>query len=506
LLVVVLVVGLALRVAILVAGGASGAPPLAAAVRHLAGIAVAVGAYVVLRRWGVWPWLAVLAVLPAHWDGRVLAAEQSGGAGVLVLVLVSLALVAACWWSRPPPLLLVGAGALVAAAIAVLVATEPSAYALPAAGTDAAWVRALLRVAEGVELSPPLLVLGALVAAAAAAGAGRAGASSMRLVCALSLVLPLALLALDLTRGRSAAGLLPVVAWWPVAAALGTTALLRGRRSPAASLPQHDAVDDQAAEDFDRRYRRPVLAPVTVVIAAYHEEDGLPAVLAALPSSVCDLAVDVLVVDDGSSDGTAAVVEADPRARVVRCGTNRGQGAALRLGYRIAREHGARYVVTTDADGQYDVSDIASVLRPLLDGRADFVTGSRLLGHQHTQDRVRRAGVHVFAWLLSALVGRRVTDTSFGLRAMRAEVTAAVTLNQPQYQSSELLIGVLSHGFRVLEVPATMHTRTAGSSKKGRNLVYGSRYARVVLGTWWREGCPRPVAATAPAVREGGRR
>ncbi len=84
---------------------------------------------------------------------------------------------------------------------------------------------------------------------------------------------------------------------------------------------------------------------------------------------------------------------------------------------------------------------------------------------------MRRAGVHVFAWLVSALIGHRVTDTSFGLRAMRAEVTAAVTLNQPQYQSSELLLGTFSHGFPWLEVPGTMHVRAAGSTKKGSNLV-----------------------------------
>ena len=110
--------------------------------------------------------------------------------------------------------------------------------------------------------------------------------------------------------------------------------------------------------------------------------------------------------------------------------------------------------------------------------------------------------MHVFALLAGILTGRRLTDTSFGLRAMRADVTGRVTLNQPQYQSSELLLGVLSHGFRVLEVPGAMHVRTAGSSKKGRNLVYGRRYARVMTGTWWREGCPRPVTETATALRQ----
>jgi hypothetical protein len=294
------------------------------------------------------------------------------------------------------------------------------------------------------------------------------------------------------------------VAWWPLAVALGLTALLRGRRGRAVTRPQLDAVDAEALEDFDRRYATPRLADVVVVIAAYDEERGLPGVLEALPDTVCGLPADVVVVDDGSTDGTAAVVEADPRARLVRSRVNRGQGAALRLGYRVARDHGARYVVTTDADGQYDTGDLPAVLAPVLDGRADFVTGSRILGRQHTHDRVRRTGVHVFAALVSLLVGRRITDTSFGLRAMRAEVTAAVTLNQVQYQSSELLIGVCSHGFRVLEVPATMNLRTAGASKKGRNLVYGRRYAGVVLGTWWREGCPRPADETAPALRGSG--
>jgi len=186
----------------------------------------------------------------------------------------------------------------------------------------------------------------------------------------------------------------------------------------------------------------------------------------------------------------------------VSCQANRGQGAALRLGYRVARDHGATYVVTTDADGQYAVADMPAVLTPLLEDRADFVTGSRILGHQQTRDRVRRTGVHVFAWLATVLTGHRHTDTSFGLRAMRAEVTGAVTLNQPQYQSSELLLGVVSHGYRVLEVPAMMNLRSAGSSKKGRNLVYGRRYARAMIGTWLREGLPRPVTETAPALRQ----
>lgn len=166
---------------------------------------------------------------------------------------------------------------------------------------------------------------------------------------------------------------------------------------------------------------------------------------------------------------------------------NRGQGAALRLGYRLAREGGAQYIVTTDADGQYNPAEIESLMAPILAGQADFVTGSRTMGSEETKDPVRKLGVRVFALTISVLTGQRITDTTFGLRAMRSEVTGAVLLEQPQYQAAELLIGVITHGFRVHERPATIHRRTVGKSKKGNNAFYALSFSKVVLGTWWRE-------------------
>jgi hypothetical protein len=141
-----------------------------------------------------------------------------------------------------------------------------------------------------------------------------------------------------------------------------------------------------------------------------------------------------------------------------------------------------------------------AVLGPVVAGQADFVTGSRKLGSQETNDPVRRLGTWVFAVTISLLTGQRITDSSFGLRAMRAEVTGAVRLQQPQYQSSELLIAVLTHGFRVAEVPATIHKRKVGESKKGHNAIYGLKYAGVVLGTWWRERQRRVPGSGRAAV------
>jgi hypothetical protein len=101
--------------------------------------------------------------------------------------------------------------------------------------------------------------------------------------------------------------------------------------------------------------------------------------------------------------------------------------------------------------------------------------------------------------LVTVLTGQLIGDTTFGLRAMRAEVTGNVRLEEPQYQASELLISAIAHGSRVRELPATIHKRKVGESKKGQNpfsylenpavnnFFYGCRFTRVVLRTWWRE-------------------
>jgi len=266
-------------------------------------------------------------------------------------------------------------------------------------------------------------------------------------------------------------------------------------------------VDDTATGAFFAEFGAAArsLPPVAIVIAAFNEADVIGQVVEALPAEICGLKTAAVVVSDGSKDKTAGVARAHG-ALVCDVPVNRGQGAALRLGYRLAREGGARYIVTTDADGQYNPAEMERVLAPVVAGEADFVTGSRKLGSQETNDPVRRLGTWVFAVTISLLTRQHITDSSFGLRAMRAEVTGAVRLEQPQYQSSELLIAVLAHGFRVAEVPATIHKRKVGESKKGHNAIYGLKFASVVVGTWWRERQRRvPGSGSAPRSGDGRR-
>jgi glycosyltransferase involved in cell wall biosynthesis len=262
------------------------------------------------------------------------------------------------------------------------------------------------------------------------------------------------------------------------------------RREQVTRRLQEDADAPQivarAIEAFNRQRGEGALAPVTVVIAALNEADCIGPVVTEVPATICDLPTQVLVVDDGSSDQTSEIARA-AGALVCRLERNCGHGTALRAGYRIAREGGARYIATLDADGQWDPADLPAMVALLEAGGADLVIGSRRLGRTDNTDTVRNLGVRFFASVIGLLTHTHLTDTSSGLRAMRVEVTEQVRQTQPQYQTSELLIGALLHGFRVAEVPTVMRVRAAGESKKGRNVFYGMRYAQVIARTYLRE-------------------
>lgn len=251
-----------------------------------------------------------------------------------------------------------------------------------------------------------------------------------------------------------------------------------------APMASADAVASSAEAAFTSEYGPGPGRPLCVVIAALDEAPSVAEVVRSVPGEICGLATDCLVVDDGSTDGTAETARA-AGALVCRLGENLGQGLALRSGYRLAAARGAELIATMDADGQFDPDELERLVEPIVAGRADMVNGSRRLGRSETTDAVRAAGVVFFGALISLLTGTRVTDPANGFRAFRPEVPARVPLRQAQYQTSELLIGALACGYRVLEVPVTVRSRTAGHSKKGHNLWYGYRFGRAILTTWW---------------------
>ena len=227
-----------------------------------------------------------------------------------------------------------------------------------------------------------------------------------------------------------------------------------------------------------------------IIIPAFNEEENLGHVLRRVPTEVCGLTSKIVVISDGSTDGTVEVAQ-EGGAWTAEHPINCGQGMALTSGYRCATVRRARYVVTLDGDGQYRPEEIERLLRPIMDGRADIVSGSRALGfyeQRFTRHHViRSVGIHFFNFILTMMVGRKITDSASGFRAVRTECLQGLTFIQEQFHSSEFLIECLKHGLRFEEVPVSFLRRLSGTSKKPRPLQYGLRFFGTMLRTWIRK-------------------
>jgi hypothetical protein len=228
------------------------------------------------------------------------------------------------------------------------------------------------------------------------------------------------------------------------------------------------------------------IKPIMIVIPAYNEADNLKELLPRIPKRVNGVDVGVLVIDDGSDDGTYEESSGREGVWAVRSLINRGGGAALRLGYDILKQAGVDICVTMDADGQHMPDEINVLVEPLLDNQCDCVIGSRLLGHREKGSKVRIAGVYFFGTLLSILLGKRITDPSSGFRAFRMAPLSEVQLHEDQYHTSELIIEAVKKDLSIKEVPITILKRKHGESKKGRDFVYAFNFTRIILKTWWR--------------------
>jgi len=245
----------------------------------------------------------------------------------------------------------------------------------------------------------------------------------------------------------------------------------------------------QATQRFNTEY--PGFRPeeIVVLFCAYEEEGNIGHVLSKMPSSIDGRPYTTLVVVDGGDDATAEISRSYEDVKVIEFPTNLGHGVALQVGYRYCVENGVKYIVTIDSDGQNDPVEIPQILAPLLRDETDFVVASRELGIDNTSDRFRKTGVKFFSFIMNRMTGSHLTDTSNGYRALRVSMMADVIdrLEQEQYQTAELLITCLKRGWRVGEVPTNWYPRHSGTTKKGKNWLFGYRYTRVVFKTWWRE-------------------
>ena len=222
---------------------------------------------------------------------------------------------------------------------------------------------------------------------------------------------------------------------------------------------------------------------IVAVVPAFDEEGAIGSVVDEIRAF--DAAIDVVVVDDGSSDRTAANAAA-AGAAVVRLPFNLGIGAAVQTGFRYALEGGYDVAVRLDGDGQHDPAELPKLLEPLTRDEADVVTGSRFRDDDgdYRPPLARRVGISWFARLVSLLSGQRVTDTTSGFQALNGRGIALFANDYPSdYPEVEATVLVLKHRLRLVEVPVRMREREHGSSSITflRSLYYAIKVTLALL-------------------------
>ncbi len=201
---------------------------------------------------------------------------------------------------------------------------------------------------------------------------------------------------------------------------------------------------------------------VLIVIPAYNEEKAIAGVLLGLRQAYP--AYDRVVVNDGSKDRTAEVVDGLGEKQL-RLPCNLGYGQALQTGLKYGLLRGYDIVVSFDADGQHRVEDIPAVVGALADGRADLVIGSRFSDNRpYTTPLDRRLGQLLFSFLTRPVVGQRIYDTSSGFKALSAAACRAIVQGSFMDFHLEAIVLLSLLNFKIVEVPITVRERTSGRS------------------------------------------
>ncbi len=243
---------------------------------------------------------------------------------------------------------------------------------------------------------------------------------------------------------------------------------------------------------------RPATRPAAAVLAAgtrllvslpaLDEGTTIADVIAAIPRDLAGIdEVEVLVVDDGSHDDTSRLA-AEAGAQVIRHERTRGVGAAFQTALARARASGVDYLVTIDADGQFDPADVPRVLAPVLAGKADCATGSRFADPalEPVMPRLKRWGNRMLARLVSRLTGHPFDDVSCGMRCYGREAMLHLNPIGNFTYTHEVLLDLCFKGLRVVEVPIAVR----GEREYGTSRVAGSlwRYAintlRILVGVY----------------------
>ncbi len=221
------------------------------------------------------------------------------------------------------------------------------------------------------------------------------------------------------------------------------------------------------------------MARILVIIPAYNEEATIVSVIADIRAAVPECGI--VVVDDGSSDQTAALVREQGEAELLALPFNLGIGGGMQTGYKYAARNGYDIAIQCDADGQHPAGEIMGLVARIEDGTADVVIGSRYVADSNYQPSlVRRIGKSLLSRWINLFIGGGITDTTSGFRAMNRAAIAVVARSYPEdYPEPEVLVILHKHGLKAVEIPVQMRPRQGGVTSIR---PHGAAYYMVKVG------------------------
>ena len=209
---------------------------------------------------------------------------------------------------------------------------------------------------------------------------------------------------------------------------------------------------------------------LSVIIPAHNEEATIDEVIRQVRAvDLGDVALEIVVVDDASTDSTGeklAAYEGQPDIKVLTHPANRGKGAAIRTGLSSVT---GDMVLIQDADLEYDPGDYPRLIAPILDGKADVVYGSRFAGSRENMAFANLVANKVLAWTASLLYGKRITDEATCYKVFSTDVLRSFNLSCERFEfCPEATAKALRGGHRLVEVPISYRARTVEAGKKIR--------------------------------------
>jgi glycosyltransferase involved in cell wall biosynthesis len=240
---------------------------------------------------------------------------------------------------------------------------------------------------------------------------------------------------------------------------------------------------------------------ILVIIPAHNEEANIGPVIGRIREVLA--AADIVVVDDGSRDGTARAAR-EAGAQVLILPNNLGYGAAIQTGFRYAIRNGYDIGIQMDADGQHDPGSVPALLAPVVAGDVDVTLGSRFLGRaDYPIPWPKRLGMSLFAGIASAALGQRITDPTTGFQALHHRVMRyfAVDNYPSDYPDADAIMLLGFRGFRLREVPVVMKARMAGTSMHSgfKTVIYVFKMFLSILVVLLRERILKPAAPAGAA-------